>query len=397
MAVYFGNTGLIDLDVIRIMGVSIKTADNPIGYFGTGLKFAISTLLRTGHKVTLMRGIESYEFSIKQKEVRGQSVNQVYMNDEALPFTTQLGKNWQVWMAYRELHSNTLDEGGEVSDRPITADTVFIVEGDEFQHAYNIRSTIFIDSPAIAENARISVHFGTSGEVYYRGVRAGKMPNGSKFSYNIKESMNLSEDRMFASQWDVEWKLQTLIPEVANEAVAVSVLEDTNGFDSSLDFSYCANPSDAFSQVAARLQNNLNANPAAAKVAEKHMQSSGSFPRAELTAGEAARLSSAFPKLLNMRCDLYPDEVEVCETLGPDVFGAYHKAKDQIFLARAALDMGDAFIVATLYEEWLHKRHGFKDKTRALQNFLFHKLVSVANDMPEKPATDFLEAKELPF
>lgn len=38
MTVYFANSGLIDLDVIRVMGVSIKRRANPIGYFGTGDK-----------------------------------------------------------------------------------------------------------------------------------------------------------------------------------------------------------------------------------------------------------------------------------------------------------------------------------------------------------------------
>lgn len=390
MSVYFANDGCIDLDVIRIMGVSIKEGDNPIGYFGTGLKFAISTLLRTGHKVTLLRGIETYEFSVRKREIRGQNVDQVFMNEEALPFTTQLGKNWQVWMAYRELHSNTLDEGGEVSDKSLTGDTVIIVDGAEFQHSYDVRATIFIQSPPIVENAKISVHHGVSGEVFYRGVRAGRMPNGAKFAYNIKTPMKLSEDRMFASQWDVEWKLQTLIPEVANHEVAVAVLEDTDGFDAALDFTYCSEPSAAFIEVASRLQSNVSANSSAAKIAERHMQSSGSFPEADLTETEKEKLSAAFPKLLKMRCDLYPDEVIVCETLGPNVYGAYHKTKDQVFLARATLDMGDAFIVATLYEEWLHKRHGFKDKTRELQNFLFHKLVSVANDMPDADPAKFL-------
>ncbi len=391
MTVYFANDSHIDLDVIRIMGVSIKSGDNPIGYFGTGLKFAISTLLRTGHKVTLMRGLEPYEFTIQKKKIRDQDVDQVYMNDEALPFTTQLGKNWKVWMAYRELHSNTLDEGGEISDKPLTGDTVFMVEGAEFQHSYDVRGTIFIQSPAIVENDKISVHHGVSGEVFYRGVRAGMMPNGAKFAYNIKSGMTLSEDRMFASQWDVEWKLQTLIPEVANCTVATAVLEDTDGFDASLDFTYCGNPSADFLEVATRLQSNLTSNPSAAKIADRHMQSSGAFPEAALTDDERARFDEAFPMLLAMRCDLSPDEVIVCETLGPNVYGAYHKSRNQIFLARCTLDMGDMFIVATLYEEWLHKRHGFKDKTRELQNFLFHKLIAVSNALPESEPSDFLE------
>ena len=55
MKIYFCNAEPIDLNAIAIMGVSVKTGDNPIGYFGTGLKFAIATLLRTAHKVTLTR------------------------------------------------------------------------------------------------------------------------------------------------------------------------------------------------------------------------------------------------------------------------------------------------------------------------------------------------------
>lgn len=65
MTVYFANAGLIDLDVIRVMGVSVKTGPNPIGYFGTGLKFALSTLLRTGHRVVMTRGGERIEFTAR--------------------------------------------------------------------------------------------------------------------------------------------------------------------------------------------------------------------------------------------------------------------------------------------------------------------------------------------
>ena len=42
MKIYFCNAEPIDLNAIAIMGVSVKTGDNPIGYFGTGLKFAIA-------------------------------------------------------------------------------------------------------------------------------------------------------------------------------------------------------------------------------------------------------------------------------------------------------------------------------------------------------------------
>ena len=34
MKIYFCNAEPIDLNAIAIMGVSVKTGDNPIGYFG---------------------------------------------------------------------------------------------------------------------------------------------------------------------------------------------------------------------------------------------------------------------------------------------------------------------------------------------------------------------------
>ena len=92
MTIYFGNQGAMDLDVIRVMGVSVKVKDNPIGFFGTGLKFAICTLLRSGHKVKLIiNGVEVYEFSVEDVTIRGETFQRIKMNDELLPFTTELG------------------------------------------------------------------------------------------------------------------------------------------------------------------------------------------------------------------------------------------------------------------------------------------------------------------
>ena len=48
--IIFQNKGLIDVHAISIMGVSVKE-DNSIGFFGTGLKYAIAVLLREGIKI----------------------------------------------------------------------------------------------------------------------------------------------------------------------------------------------------------------------------------------------------------------------------------------------------------------------------------------------------------
>ena len=57
--IIFENKGLIDVHAISIMGVSVKE-EGSIGYFGTGLKYAIATLLREGQKITIWRGKEPF-------------------------------------------------------------------------------------------------------------------------------------------------------------------------------------------------------------------------------------------------------------------------------------------------------------------------------------------------
>ena len=112
MTVSFQNPGLIDLRAIQIMGVSVKDTDNPIGYFGTGLKYAIATLLRNSQSITIWRGLEPYRFSASAENIRGKSFSVVRMNGEPLGITTDLGRNWQMCHAFREVYAHNLDERG---------------------------------------------------------------------------------------------------------------------------------------------------------------------------------------------------------------------------------------------------------------------------------------------
>ena len=78
--IVFQNPGLIDLAAVITMGVSVKEGDTPIGFFGTGLKFAIATILRNGGGIELYRGGDKHVFGIEPGTVRG----------EAFDFVTRL-------------------------------------------------------------------------------------------------------------------------------------------------------------------------------------------------------------------------------------------------------------------------------------------------------------------
>jgi len=110
----FENKGLIPEATITTMGVNAKIGDNPIGQFGTGLKYAIAIVLRLGGMITIYRGQKKLEFSLKTEIIRDKKFQIVCMNGRKLGFTDQLGLHWEAWMAYRELASNVKDEGGTV-------------------------------------------------------------------------------------------------------------------------------------------------------------------------------------------------------------------------------------------------------------------------------------------
>jgi len=391
--VYFANAGLIDLNVIRLMGVSVKDSKSPIGYFGTGLKYAIATLLRHGQEIELIRGGERFVFSARETMVRGEAFRQCFMNDEPLPFTTELGKKWEVWQAYRELHSNMLDEGGLVIDEPIEDETVLVARGESIHMQYLGRDDIFLATKPIAANSMIEVHPGESSAVFYRGVRAGHLPNPGAFTYNFLCEMELTEDRTFRSQWDVEWKLATTIPRLHHKGVISKLLEGRDSFDQSLAFNHCGSPSEEFIEVASQRYNDTATPQAAKAVVERDRQERAVFKPATMLDHEKDKFLEAFPHLQKLGCSLSPEDVEIVESLGPETFAMFKRDSGQIYLAKMTFDWGLETLVAALYEEWLHKDYHYKDRTTALQNFLFQRLVALAMGTeppePEKQGEPF--------
>lgn len=378
MTIYFANPGIIDMNVVRVMGVSVKESDSAIGHFGTGLKFAIATLLRTGHSITIRAGSDAYVFSTRTQKIRGKDFEQVVMNDEALSFTTRLGRNWEPWQAYRELHSNTLDESGEISDIPLHGDTVVEVTGDAIEKEYLDRARLFLQHEPIAFVDGLEVHAGASRFIYYRGVRAGILPEQSLFTYNITEGMELSEDRNFKDLWAVEYAVETRLPSIPCKAIHDDLLSGGRKWDQCLNYGYCGAPSREFLQAAENMKDDAALPEAARTLLANHRQSVIAYPPCVLREDEIQKLTSAARFLEVLDVDMDMDDVTVTETLGPSVYGLYHKGQNRIYIARQSLDNGTRFIAATLYEEWVHKTHHLKDASRPMQQFLFDRLMTLA-------------------
>ena len=223
----FSNEGLIPIEAFQTFGINAKpNSTNPIGYFGTGLKYAVAVTLRLGGTFRLFRGEEEYCFYLKDTDFRGKGFQMVRMKKrkgvlsrwkyESLPFSTELGKNWEPWMAVRELESNTRDEDGSSwladdetphgmsylnSFEGSAGVTTIHIDCPEMEEAYKDLHKIFMPEKKLLHSiGQLEIYEGHSDYLFFRGLRVtdfGGKP--SFYTYNFTEGLTLTEDR--TSKW----------------------------------------------------------------------------------------------------------------------------------------------------------------------------------------------------
>ena len=212
--IVFRNSGVIDIRSITTFGVSSKETANAIGYFGTGLKYAIAILLREGCEITIYAGAQKLEFSKRAERIRVDDFEIVTMNGEPLGFTTELGKNWQLWQAFRELYCNCTDEHGEIYEAysydladftPKENETAILVSGEPFRDVWSMRSEIILSSEPFIKTEWCNIHHGMTNYIFYRGIRVAELPRLSLFTYDIQSKLTLTEDRTPADPWFVDY------------------------------------------------------------------------------------------------------------------------------------------------------------------------------------------------
>jgi len=268
------NPGEIDLDVIKIMGVNVKDCDSPIGHFGTGLKYAIAVLLREKIDLCMFIGKNRYDFFSEAKTIRGKEFEVCQIKGPydvvELPFTTEMGRDWESWMAYRELRSNCIDENGEQltgdGARGEEGHTTFCI-GDIDTRAVFLQD---LEIPLLFRGDQIEIYKGESDYIFYRGIRAKKLKTHSMFTYNVLQECKLTEDRLLCYDHQIEHAINETIARMPDKAIIKSVVTAGSGyFESSLNMSSnnYATPRAAFNEV---LKENTGINPTAREYALQH-------------------------------------------------------------------------------------------------------------------------------
>lgn len=394
----FSNPGLLDLNAVRIMGVSVKESENPIGFFGTGLKYAIATILRLGGRIEVYIDGHRHEITSREITIRTQAFQQVMLDGEPLGFTTDLGKQWEPWMAVRELLSNARDESGQVLAMDSIPDqlagkTVLCVYGPAFLDVWEERDKYFLkhmDPEHESDSCDFYPHTcGTNPSVFYKGIRVHRSTAPMMHTYNLRANILLTEDRTLMYDHQLNDNVCRTVVRSNDEAMIEKMLVPPEiCWETKLNFDITESPSRTFLEVARRLkrQNPKGLNMAAIRYARKHDGDKGDDLKViEPTAVQQKMLDRSKEFLAGMG---YEDELEdmpilLVSWLGEGVMGQAKHGK--IYLCKDVFVNGTKYLASTILEEIIHIKTGFNDHSRELQTHLFDKIVTLGEEMRGEP------------
>lgn len=227
------NDGMIDPKLIPLMGGTTKKDDHfKIGQFGTGLKYALSFLVRNKLDFKMFVGESEVKITTTNEEIAGQSFTIIYIDGERTSITAQMGYDWTHWMIIREIWCNALDEGG--ASRSVTSEvtgtsgktTIYIEYSIEFAKVWNNWSNYFIqDFEPLYSNTKFSIHPGTGKlKLYKNGVLIHESSSDriSVFNYDIKDA-EINELREFKGNPDYE--IYECITQITDKRIIQNFLE----------------------------------------------------------------------------------------------------------------------------------------------------------------------------
>ena len=395
--VVFENPGEIDPLMIRTFGVSVKETEDPIGFFGTGLKYALAILLRTGHDVQIQSGERVHCFALQDAIIRSQSFQLVTMDGEQLGFTDQVGKNWKTWMAYRELHCNCRDEGGAVYvaddwPAPQAGVTRVAVTGDDLRAVHDARSEFILAGEPWLRLDGVDVHEGEARGIFYRGILVHRFDDEktrSRYTYCMTRSVDLTEDRTSLYPSFLQSQISAAILGAADQDFLRGVLAlPDDYYEHELDFQRSwgqAKPGGGFLAAVDHLQRDRAARTngsAIRQFKEAKRRELGPTPLV-LSGVERTMLDRAitFCKKIGFDADDY--QMVVTDSLGAGVLGMAEGGR--VYLSRQAFNQGTKRLAGTVLEEICHLKYGYADESRAFQDFLIDKLVSLGEEMQGEP------------
>jgi len=227
------NDGIIEPEALHLMGASTKVGDSSkIGQFGSGTKYALAYLLRNNYETFIYAGLNPISVNTQPKNWKDKTFNVIYIDGKETSITTDMGKDWRMWQALREIYCNAIDEGGVIMEfvaemAPKENETHFYIENkdDALSFTQNFNDYFSQNKEVLfeCEFGRILKKTGEKANIYRKGIKCFETNKTSVFDYDFNDIL-IDENRLVRYFWTVEEKIWQLIYQCDNKDVIIEAL-----------------------------------------------------------------------------------------------------------------------------------------------------------------------------
>lgn len=409
--VIISNDGVLDKRALTLLGASTKRGDsNSIGYFGSGAKYAIAYLLRENIPFEVWTDGKQIPVTVKKQTLRDKEFGVIHVDGDPTSLTTDMGPQWQLWQAFRELYCNALDEGSEApvsvgSYIPEAGKTAIVLKEnpavreivDNFSNFFSLNTKVLWE----CEVGKILQK--TSNDcmrIYRKGILVHE-EKGDNFLYDYDlDSLEINEERLPRYNWSWKEKVIKIVYQ-CNTDLVHNYLKNTNHNElkltnDSIVSTYHNHLSEKWREC---IGNRTIATATQLAFADKLgktlagdllivnerlysdlkvqfnvktlFSSNGdtNYSVQETTEVQQRMIHKALKKLevFNLPVN-YP--IMVAEFSDEKVRGMADSKTSDILISPKSFLQGIQYLVETILEEWVHLYYNVDDETRAMQDVL---------------------------
>ena len=417
--VCFQNKGEVPINAFKLLGASSKRGDSSkIGYFGTGLKYAIAVMLNQDIEFKVYSGSKEVKIGTRQTKFLDENVAVMTVNGEKTSITLDAGIDWKPWFAIREIYSNAIDEQGEMivnlePEAKAGYTRIFInTESEKLKDIFQSWPAYFTQNrPPIFKNERgtLFAKLPTVPEyvAFRKGIRVHQSPRHSVFDYDLPD-VEINESRVAVYSFRVEQDCSELLASAdmasIKEFLKLSKNNRRTSFVEWEDGFWTYTSAYAFSEawvealtdyrlVPANFAGHYDITETTLVLPDKLIDVLVKrFGEAINTAGSNKDKFIVIDTIdktpLQKMLDVFDkagfewelDKIDIVKFNDKDVLG---QAKDgRVLLSHSLFTNSHKHeIAATLIEEIVHAKTGYHDGTRQMQTFLFNTITNMAKEL----------------
>lgn len=415
-----GNKVEVEPNAFKLLGACTKRDEKgKIGYFGSGLKYAMATFIREGIDIRIFAGEEEVVLGTVKERFREQEFKVITVNGEKTSLTTSMGVDWKLWQAIREIYCNALDEEecelkiGTCEPAGEAGKTLFFIGvNEELENIVSDWDKYFaVDREYLTtcEEGKIYPALGGHPNIYRRGIRCLDHTGNSLYDYELS-NIKINESRIISSSFDMLYEIAGLWRKCATTKMIdklVQMYKNPNA-KNHLEWDVYWSRISGFNQVwldyfedkilvpyenagsyGIFLQDPKSVILKTTLITALQSKFGDKITSCENNTNCMYSFAPVIPdkrisfllkeclKFLNEVGLPIPYRVSVGIFGNKSILGCVSENKEEIILAAKLFDLGKKQIVCTILEEWAHIESSQGDETRGFQDFLIGQIVTL--------------------